>query len=57
MTLFWLMLGLSLVIGGFAWYATGLDAVLLLLLHPVLWALVILAVAGITRIERDEKME
>ncbi len=53
MTLFWLMLGLSLAIGGIAWHVSGVDAVLLIMLHPVMWALIILGIAGVVQIERE----
>lgn len=53
MTLFFLFVGFSLAVGVFAWWLSGLDALLLILFHPVLWALVALAVAGVMRAEGD----
>lgn len=51
MTLFLLLLGFSLAVGGFAWWLSGVDALLLILLHPMVWALIIIGVAGVIRLE------
>lgn len=53
MMLFWLLLGFCLSVGGLAWWWSGVDALLLILLHPLVWALIIIGVAGVIRIEES----
>ena len=55
MNLFLVFLGLCFAVSGVLWWLFSVDALLLIILHPVLWALVMLAVAGVTRAEeRDD---
>jgi hypothetical protein len=51
--MFWAFIVLCIAISGALWWLFSVDAFLLIILHPVLWAMVALAISGVSGLEKD----
>ena len=56
MSMFWAFIVLCIAISGALWWLFSVDAFLLIILHPVLWAMVAIAISGVSGLEKDRNV-